>query len=358
MSHHKQSRIDEIDGLRGIAILSVVILHWIVQPLSPLLSKMGIENVLWLTAYGVDLFFVISGFLIGGILLRIGKRFSGMRSFYIRRILRIWPLYYLLLALTYLLFDTKKILLGTPYWTFFFFIYNFWESVGSKMHRPLGILWSIAIEEQFYALGPLMFFMANRKQIKYGAIACVVLSPFLRLALIANTDLDVWRFTLTRLDGIFMGILLSVLLSAPDFVSFLFLKIRTLKFLTFLLFISAVLFKVFATDDLWFSFGTSLFILFFGCLLAIVQVLSLSNQSIRVLRPAFLRYLGLRCYFIYLFHGFFMIIARAFTEDFLAGLMIQAVLTLFFAHLSWRYLESPLIVLGKKFPYETSRVLA
>jgi len=120
---HK-SRIHELDGLRGIAILMVVTLHWIIQPWMPALSKWG-GQALYFFAYGVDLFFVISGFLIGGILLGVGNRFSGMRSFYIRRILRIWPLYYLLLGIVYLFAQGKSVFFDIPYWTFFFLYSTF-----------------------------------------------------------------------------------------------------------------------------------------------------------------------------------------------------------------------------------------
>jgi peptidoglycan/LPS O-acetylase OafA/YrhL len=75
-----QRHIQEIDALRGIAISSVVILHWIFQPLSPILAELGIKEMLNLFAYGVDLFFVISGFLIGGILLKAGKRPASMAT--------------------------------------------------------------------------------------------------------------------------------------------------------------------------------------------------------------------------------------------------------------------------------------
>lgn len=350
----RKSRIHEIDGLRGIAILSVVTLHWIVQPLSPLFSKLGVMEVLTLSAYGVDLFFVVSGFLIGGILLRVGKNPEGTKSFYIRRILRIWPLYYLLLILTYLFAQGYNIFFKVPYWTFFIFIFNFWESVGYSLHQSLGPLWSIAIEEQFYAVGPLVFLTLNKKHLTYLAAFCVIASPFLRLALMISTQIDTWRFTPARLDGICVGILLSIILSSSDAMFYLSSKITTLKFSTFLLFALSILLKTILQNDLWYSFGNSLIVLAFGCLLATVQVQRRLNQDGGVLKSAFLRYLGLRCYFIYLFHIFFMLIARAVSENFFTALIIQTVLTLGFAHLSWNYLESPLIVFGKKFPYEIS----
>ena len=122
-----ESRIREFDGLRGVAILAVVTFHLLVLPLDPFLSRIGIRDVLTLLAYGVDLFFVISGFLIGMILLKM-KGILGVRAFYIRRILRIWPLYYFLLFIVYATLPDKGTFTETPYWSLFFFILNFWQS--------------------------------------------------------------------------------------------------------------------------------------------------------------------------------------------------------------------------------------
>ena len=129
-----KSRIHEIDGLRGVAILSIIFLHWIIQPLSPLISELSVIKILDLFAYGVDLFFVISGFLIGGILLKVGKKPSGITVFYVRRILRIWPLYFLLVGFVYFSDIEQKVYVEIPYWSFFLFIYNFWESIGLNIH--------------------------------------------------------------------------------------------------------------------------------------------------------------------------------------------------------------------------------
>jgi peptidoglycan/LPS O-acetylase OafA/YrhL len=348
---HK-SRIHELDGLRGIAILMVVTLHWIIQPWMPALSKWG-GQALYFFAYGVDLFFVISGFLIGGILLGVGNRFSGMRSFYIRRILRIWPLYYLLLGIVYLFAQGKSVFFDIPYWTFFLFIFNFWESAGFILHQALGQLWSIAIEEQFYALGPLMFMFLNRKQLAYLTSAYIIFSPFLQFLLTRYTELDVWRFTPARLSGISVGILLAIILSSPETVAYLFSKIRTLKFMAFALLVLAIASSVTPLGD-FSSIRFSLVSVAFGAVLMTVQIQSLSGQSVPVLNLTFLRYLGLRCYSIYLFHIFFMLIARALVKDFFIALLIQTALTLGFAHFSWKYLEAPLIRFGRRYSYESA----
>ena len=329
----------------------VVALHWIIQPLSPLFKKLGIWEVRNFFAYGVDLFFVISGFLIGGILLRIGQRLSGIRSFYIRRILRIWPLYYLLLGLVYLFAREGEVFFQIPCWSFFLFLFNFWESNHYRLHQAFGPLWSIAIEEQFYALGPLIFLMLNRKNLTRLTTAYLLLAPVLRMTLADHTRLDLWRFTPVRLDGICMGVLLALILSSREIVSYLSSKIKVLKVLAFFLFAFAIPMAIFSSG-IANAFAPSLVVLAFGGLLLTVQVQCLSNQSLPILHTPFLRYLGQRCYFIYLFHILFRMLAWTFITDFIAALIVQSLLTLACAHISWTYLETPLINFGQRFSYE------
>ena len=348
---HPQHHISEIDGLRGIAISSVVFLHWIILPLSPKFAELGIQELLNIFAYGVDLFFVISGFLIGGILLKAGKKTSSIGIFYLKRIMRIWPIYYLLLGIMFYLGGGISVFGGIPHWSFFLFVFNFWESIGLDIHPAFGPLWSLAIEEQFYLIGPLLFFWLDGRKLMYITGFWFIISPFLRLVLILNTELDTWRFTPVRLDGICMGIFLAILISSPVTIPFLLTKLKQLKTLTVTSFIVSLICKVILPNYLWYSFGNSLMVLSFGILLMTVLTFCLSDQKIRTLNSPALRYLGLRCYNIYLFHIFFMILAISFAENFFMRLLIQAMLTLGFAHLSWKYIEYPLIKFARKFPY-------
>ena len=180
---------------------------------------------------------------------------------------------------------------------------------------------------------------------------CIVTSPFLRLLLISNTNMILWRFTPVRLDGISIGVSLAIIFTFPKAVSFLFARIRILKAATVISLLGSIIFKIILPDSLWFSFGTSLINLAFGLLLTTVMLRCWSNQINRVLTSSVLRYLGLRCYNIYLFHIFFMEIAKGASENFFVSLIIECVLTFGFAYLSWRYIEFPLIKLGRKFSY-------
>jgi peptidoglycan/LPS O-acetylase OafA/YrhL len=105
------------------------------------------------------------------------------------------------------------------------------------------------------------------------------------------------------------------------------------------------------TNRLWISLGHSLVVIAFGCVLLVVQVGRSLNSPIHFLNFSFLRYLGLRCYSIYLFHIFFSLVARAITDDFYTCIIIESILILLFAHLAWKYIETPLIRFGQKFSY-------
>lgn len=345
-----ESRVHEIDGLRGIAILGVVVYHWLSLPLHPFFLKIGVGDTLNLLAYGVDLFFVISGFLIGTILLRIESP-AGIGAFYIRRIVRIWPLYYLLLFFVYSALPEKSLFAQVPYWSFIFFIFNFWESMGKGVHLSLGILWSVAVEEQFYMLGPILFSVFNQKQKSFFLLVYLFLSPILRLVLIYNTNLNLWRFTPVRIDGIVVGLLLSLFLSSPAKLLFVAKHIIFFKYLMYLLLILLIPFQIVFSDAVWVSFGHSLVVLAFGCVLLVVQVQSSLGQKIRFLNWGLLRYMGLRCYAIYLFHISISYIAITISDNVFIDLILESALILLVAHLSWRYIETPFINLGRKFSY-------
>ena len=152
-------RILELDGLRGLAILLVVLCHYITavpHGRSHSLGSMA-GTAMGLAASGVDLFFILSGFLIGGILLDSTGTGSPnyYRTFYLRRFYRIFPVYYLWIALFAVIsLVSPQFRLQTPYWVFLAFLQNY------SRHRTaievvwFGVMWSLGVEEQFYLLAP------------------------------------------------------------------------------------------------------------------------------------------------------------------------------------------------------------
>src|SRR5919199_1508083 len=172
----RSRRYPELDGLRGIAILMVVAYHY---ELAPFLS-------------GVDLFFVLSGFLLGGILLEKKEAPNYFKAFYVRRICRIFPLYFLCLlvflillpvTLGWLFGDSIGMLAGDslPLWSYFTFTHNFaMAQLGGWGTLWLAHTWSLAVEEQFYLILPLLICSFSRERLPYLLVGLILAAPLWR----------------------------------------------------------------------------------------------------------------------------------------------------------------------------------
>ena len=185
---------ENIDGLRTFAVIPVIIAHSIGFPYLNLNTENQFLNYLLFLIpsahYGVKLFFVISGFLITYLLLK-EKNVQGhinIRNFFIRRILRIWPLYFLVVFLGFVILPTISyyFIENTPFksqnipydtwWKYLLFMANF-DLISSKGITPiLGVLWSVSIEEQFYLLWPFIINYFSRSKIFFVFALIILLS--------------------------------------------------------------------------------------------------------------------------------------------------------------------------------------
>jgi peptidoglycan/LPS O-acetylase OafA/YrhL len=200
------SYLPELDGLRGLAILAVVLYHC-----NPRLVGTWIYPVtLWGWA-GVILFFLLSGFLITSILLTTRDKPHYFHNFHARRALRIWPVYMLVLVVVYL---NAPWFIGPPVWqavksapwlAYIFCVQNLFHLT---LPPALGPTWALAIEEQYYFLwAPLVRFLRRPWMLAVLLGAVLVASPLLRHANLA------WvtpTHTLIHLDGIALGSLLAI----------------------------------------------------------------------------------------------------------------------------------------------------
>ena len=214
--------IPALDGLRGVAIL-LVLAHHLLSSNPNAQGSLLVRAVARLHGagwVGVDLFFVLSGFLITGILYDTLDDRHFFRNFYARRTLRIFPLYYGFMALLLIitLFTHDRWYPGL--WT----VLTYTENL-----RPGGILvsyawwininhvWSLAIEEQFYIVWPLLvFLLRTRRRIAVAAICGIAFSVLVRFSWVHFTDMTlhpsvVYSWTPARLDGLLSGSLLAVL---------------------------------------------------------------------------------------------------------------------------------------------------
>ncbi len=183
----------ELDGLRALATLMVMVFHFAQATNGP--------RVLVLGQTGVDLFFALSGFLITTILLQSPHGdWHEIRNFYIRRTLRIFPLYYVGLGLFCAIFSV----VSGWYWVY---LQNLAQAFQVPVVGP-DHFWSLGVEEQFYLAWPFLVLFWPRRWLAGGMWAAVALSFLLRVALV-HTHVGLFHFTLTRLDGLAGGGLLA-----------------------------------------------------------------------------------------------------------------------------------------------------
>jgi peptidoglycan/LPS O-acetylase OafA/YrhL len=197
------SRVTELDGIRGIAILLVMLSHFGV----PAAPHGLLHNILGFGWVGVDLFFALSGYLITGILLD-SPRENYFSRFYGRRILRIFPVYY---AFIIVFFHILPVTSGRAEEPWYLLYLANWRDIAHQ-RRSMYHFWSLCIEEQFYLIWPLTLYFFSRKHLKFLCAGIIVLCPVLRyIALGHGISADtVYRATCFRMEGLAWGSLLAL----------------------------------------------------------------------------------------------------------------------------------------------------
>ena len=357
-SFFKPGYIPQFDGLRGVAILMVLIGH------SGFLEALPHLGGLEYTRFGVDLFFVLSGFLITGILLDAKGSEHYFRNFYARRALRICPLYYVILFLAFvvtpLLAPSTKPEAGV--WpAFVFYVQNI-----ALLHRDtypfgLGATWSLAVEEQFYLTWPLLVFLLKRRALALVSVSFVFVSLSLRLAGYYHDAPSgfIHQFTLSRLDAIALGSLAALWLRSPSCTLDRW-RTRAYQFLARGL-AGVILARILMHRNSSIVGYTFLGMTFAGLLG--VSLVSDARSSLlgRSLSAGWLRYIGKTSYGIYLLHyPLFLVWERLIaSENFLLSNPLarnlvafagQMFLTILAASISWRFFEKPILQLKKQFP--------
>lgn len=323
-----------LDGLRGVAVLMVFLHHAYSLPL------------LW---SGVDLFFLLSGFLITNILLRDSGRMRFgplLKRFYLRRAQRILPAYALCLALIALLTHQNWRVL----WPFYAF---FLQNVPYAFHiigfGPLVPLWSLAVEQHFYLFWPFLVFFLPRRWLTPTLIGLLLGLPILRALctpLFAHPE-AIYSLTPFRIDTMAAGALTAVALPRWNL-----LKAKRYAGLTMLT--GALLYAALSLEP-WFrrgansrifnALGYSLDVAVFGGLFVMVLLSGEQDWLKRLFSFAPLRWLGRISYAFYLLHLLFL---TRFLEDFgpRDGPPIVFCITVAVATLSWYALEKPILALG------------
>lgn len=366
-------RIRALDGVRGVAIALVLLAHGATFAPGSDTSASHLRTVLSCGWIGVDLFFVLSGFLITGVLLGTKGHAHYFRNFYMRRVLRIFPLYYVSLlvffCLTVLLSNAKNSQgLSLPpgvqeareslpyYW---FYIQNWVTFFTGSITQYIGHFWSLAVEEQFYLIWPMLVWRLSRRSLAALCIGAVLIGIPFRYILAAHgyNGVSLYTFTLTRLDGLMLGALVAIIDTGwPRVrggcwwgVSAMFLG------LLFLIPIGLL--------DRGLSYKSSLMPIFGFPALAIfftgILLLGLDPTTSWVFENALLRRFGKYSYAIYIMHVPIMIgvhygIVHLGAGGTLVGhipgfTIVTCAIAFSCGAVSWRYVESPFLRLKKNY---------
>jgi peptidoglycan/LPS O-acetylase OafA/YrhL len=331
--------IAEFDGLRGLAVLGVILFHSQAQLVN--LHLDGIARYGWI---GVNLFFVLSGFLITGILIRSKPNPNFFKNFYARRALRIWPLYFVLLFFSWTIAhavpDTlSRQLLHTRWLVFILFLQNLCLI---SMPGPLLPTWTLAIEEQFYLFWAPIVRLASMRSLLLLLCFVIAASPLARYGL---NERILATNTLLNLDGLAFGALLALLFRAE--CRLLWIRLASAVSIIGVVGIWLCRFQPKPLLSSWLACVFSGLVTF--------ALLSAHTNSLygRFLRIRWLRYLGNISYGLYLLHGWAAVFVAAAGVDRrlvrfgaagdLATVGIRFVVSVLFATGSWYLLEQPIL---------------
>ncbi|MBX3154697.1 MAG: acyltransferase [Deltaproteobacteria bacterium] len=356
----ERTHVRSLDGVRGLAIALVLLYHgWtFTQHSNGFGIGFALDHVRQIGWAGVDVFFVLSGFLITGILLESRDKPRYWRNFLIRRGLRIFPLYYaVLVAILIGSLVSPELRRGgiANIWVNFLYLTNFWVATVGENKVPLDSAWSLAIEEQFYLVFPAVVKLVTRRMLTYVLIGIVVAAPLLRFLTWeygAQPVLGPYALPYCRLDALAIGALLRLAFEERAEV-----ELALLRRVAPVLCVAAVAFLYTSSrKELPFIVaGYSLTALATASLIACLLAARAGSPLRRVFEAGPLVYIGKISYGLYLFHLIVRLVvtqalARVFAKEDLGGtlyctcqLVAMVVLTIAVAALSFRYFEQPIL---------------
>lgn len=352
----------QLDGLRAVAFVAVALSHWIPEE-----QQLDIP-----LGTGVQLFFVLSGFLITGILLRARPSESGvtlgstLKTFYARRSLRIFPLYYLVLAVC-LIFGVGVTRETWPWHTFYLSnFYYAWHNHGGALVDPLSHFWSLGVEEQFYLFWPLVALTIDRRRLAPLIITAIVTSLIFRIEVGFSWENQYATRYLTPscLDALGIGALAAYARHYHGVAG-----LRRVKFLCAVVGLAGLVLTIAIKKLFGFQLahwvGHSCLIIFYGA------VVAQAGEGFKgllgwLLNAPPVRYLGRISYGLYVYHHFMPLVfvtlfAKAGIEAGLGlttpfNLIPYFALTILVAAVSWHCYEEPILRLKRRFDYRNARV--
>ena len=295
---------------------------------------------------GVDLFFVLSGFLITLILLEARNERHAFTNFYVRLTLRIFPLYYGYLLLSALLGHA-------PAWQYWVYVQNFALSSGKAIGPPVHF-WSLAVEEHFYLVWPLIALRAPRRSLPGIAAALFVISLAARVDL-SRHGVDTFYPTECRLDGLALGALLALAYTAG--------MMRSVARYAWFVGGAAILLIFFMMirfggkhAEIFQNLKPTLFSVFYAAAIAVILQVQLPAVN-RWLSTSFLRAIGRISYGLYVFHpALILLVLKARIPNMVLQFALALCLTFAISMLSWTFYEKRFLVLKARFTRAPGRL--
>lgn len=384
----QQARIKCLDGLRGLAILGVLLFHATVNQNSPDPIVRVFERMTRCGWAGVDLFFVLSGFLITGILIDTRDSAGYFRTFYARRTLRIFPLYYATLCVVFFVVPLF-VAVDTPALTSLFrnqgWLWSYLTNIGFLVERHafanadwlwLNHFWSLAVEEQFYIVWPIVVWTLTPRMLPRLCLLLIGSALLLR-CIAAGLGLPpgaIYFPTPCRIDGLASGALVAVLVRSEQARPSLYPNAVRLGSAALLLLAAMFVWRsgLRFNDPVCLTAGLTLLCVL-GASTIIMAVESApgnlaGDQFRRWLENPFLRFLGKYSYGIYVLHHLFLPLIVAWmpvrllvqrTHSEILGLLIHIAIVLIVSIasgvLSWHLFEMHFLKLKRLFSYHAPR---